>query len=71
MDEIVVHKFGGSCLRDGNDIDQIAEIIRSSEGRPIIVVSAPLRYNAIFMFDKDIGYLEQIDIESVEEISNS
>ena len=40
MDEIVVHKFGGSCLRDGNDIDQIAEIIRSSEGRPIIVVSA-------------------------------
>ena len=40
MNDIVVHKFGGSCLRDGYDIDQIAEIISSTEGRPIIVVSA-------------------------------
>ena len=40
MNDIIVHKFGGSCLRDGNDIDQIAEIISSTEGRPIIVVSA-------------------------------
>jgi len=40
MDEIIVHKFGGSCLRDGNDIDRIGEIIQNSEGRPIIVVSA-------------------------------
>ena len=40
MDDIVVHKFGGSCLRDGNDIDRIGEIIRNSEGTPIIVVSA-------------------------------
>ena len=22
MNDIVVHKFGGSCLRDGNDIDK-------------------------------------------------
>ena len=40
MDNIIVHKFGGSCLRDGNDIDRIGEIIRNSEGTPIIVVSA-------------------------------
>tara|TARA_B100000700_G_C15036378_1_gene853026 strand:- start:523 stop:1767 length:1245 start_codon:yes stop_codon:yes gene_type:complete len=40
MDEIIVHKFGGSCLRDGNDIDRIGEIIQNSEGRPIVVVSA-------------------------------
>lgn len=40
MDDIVVHKFGGSCLREGNDIDRIGEIIRNSEGRPIVVVSA-------------------------------
>ena len=31
MDEIVVHKFGGSCLRDGSDIDRIAEIVANSE----------------------------------------
>ena len=40
MDDIIVHKFGGSCLRDGNDIDRIGDIIRNSEGTPIIVVSA-------------------------------
>ena len=40
MDDIVVHKFGGSCLREGNDIDRIAEIINNSEGSPIVVVSA-------------------------------
>ena len=40
MSEIVVHKFGGSCLREGKDIDRIGEIIRNSEGKPIIVVSA-------------------------------
>ena len=31
MDEIIVHKFGGSCLRDGNDIDRIGEIIQNSD----------------------------------------
>ena len=40
MDEIIVHKFGGSCLRDGEDIDRIGEIISNSSGKPIIVVSA-------------------------------
>ena len=40
MDEIVVHKFGGSCLRDGSDIDRIAEIVANSEGSPLVVVSA-------------------------------
>ena len=40
MDEIVVHKFGGSCLREGSDIDKIAETILSIPGKPIIVVSA-------------------------------
>ena len=40
MDEIVVHKFGGSCLREGSDIDRIAESIRTIPGKPIVVVSA-------------------------------
>lgn len=40
MDDIIVHKFGGSCLREGKDIDRIGEIIQKSEGRPIVVVSA-------------------------------
>jgi aspartate kinase len=40
MDDIVVHKFGGSCLREGSDIDRIADSIRSIPGKPIVVVSA-------------------------------
>jgi aspartate kinase len=40
MDDIVVHKFGGSCLREGSDIDKIAETILSIPGKPIVVVSA-------------------------------
>ena len=40
MDEIIVHKFGGSCLREGKDIDRIGEIIKSHQGRPLVVVSA-------------------------------
>ena len=26
MNDIVVHKFGGSCLRDGNDIDKLLKL---------------------------------------------
>ena len=37
---ITVHKFGGSCLRDNSDIDQIAKIVQNFPGRPVIVVSA-------------------------------
>lgn len=40
MDDFVVHKFGGSCLREGGDIDKIAEIISRMPGRPLVVVSA-------------------------------
>ena len=40
MNDIVVHKFGGSCLRDGSDIDRISQIIANFEGTPIVVVSA-------------------------------
>ena len=40
MDEIIVHKFGGSCLREGKDIDRIGEIIKNHQGRNLIVVSA-------------------------------
>jgi aspartate kinase len=36
----IVHKFGGSCLRDTADLEQIANIIRTFPGRPAIVVSA-------------------------------
>jgi len=40
MSEIIVHKFGGSCLRERSDIRRIAEIINHFEGMPLIVVSA-------------------------------
>ena len=40
MSDITVHKFGGSCLRDGNDIDRIGEIIENTKGKPVVVVSA-------------------------------
>jgi aspartate kinase len=36
----IVHKFGGSCLRDNADLEQISKIIRTFSGRPVIVVSA-------------------------------
>jgi len=36
----IVHKFGGSCLRDNADLEQISNIIRSFSGRPVVVVSA-------------------------------
>ena len=39
-DSVTVHKFGGSCLRDNSDLDQIASIIQTFPGRPVIVVSA-------------------------------
>ena len=40
MDDIIVHKFGGSCLREGKDIDLIGEIIKNHQGRNLVVVSA-------------------------------
>ena len=40
MDDFIVHKFGGSCLREGSDIDRIADIIQNTPGKPLIVVSA-------------------------------
>ncbi len=36
----VVHKFGGSCLRDASDIEQISEIVSSTQEPVIVVVSA-------------------------------
>lgn len=39
-DSTIVHKFGGSCLRDNADLEQISKIIRNFPGRPVIVVSA-------------------------------
>ena len=36
----VVHKFGGSCLRESSDIEKIANIIHNTEGKPVVVVSA-------------------------------
>ncbi len=45
MDDFVVHKFGGSCLREGGDIDRIAEIISRMPGRPLVVVSASLGHD--------------------------
>ncbi|MDP6869161.1 MAG: hypothetical protein QGI21_00095 [Candidatus Poseidoniaceae archaeon] len=40
MNDIVVHKFGGSCLREKEDIEKVIEAITEIPGRPIVVVSA-------------------------------
>ena len=36
----IVHKFGGSCLRDASDLEHIAEIIANADQPVILVVSA-------------------------------
>ncbi|MEC9212193.1 MAG: hypothetical protein VYD44_04875, partial [Candidatus Thermoplasmatota archaeon] len=36
----VVHKFGGSCLRDATDLERIAEILTNAHQPVIVVVSA-------------------------------
>jgi aspartate kinase len=40
MSELIVHKFGGSCLRDKADIDRIGQLVSSFAAKPVIVVSA-------------------------------
>lgn len=40
FENIVVHKFGGSCLRDSNDLRKISEIINKCQENSIVVVSA-------------------------------
>ena len=41
MNELpVVHKFGGSCLRDASDLEHIAEIITKADHPVVLVVSA-------------------------------
>jgi len=40
MYELIVHKFGGSCLRDSADIDRIGQLVSSFAAKPVIVVSA-------------------------------
>ncbi len=40
MNDVVVHKFGGSCLRDSSDLETIAEIINAQAEKTVIVVSA-------------------------------
>ena len=40
MNEVTIHKFGGSCLRDSSDIELITKIIKSQQCKPVIVVSA-------------------------------
>ena len=39
-EELEVHKFGGSCLRDGTDLERIANILLEAEQPVIVVVSA-------------------------------
>ena len=39
MTKRIIHKFGGSCLRDPGDIEKIAEVIRGNH-QAILVVSA-------------------------------
>ncbi|MDP6011766.1 MAG: hypothetical protein QF707_08240 [Candidatus Poseidoniaceae archaeon] len=40
MNDWVIHKFGGSCLRIPGDLEQIHHRLLTCEGRPLIVVSA-------------------------------
>jgi len=40
MNEWVIHKFGGSCLRIPGDLDKVKQRLLSSSGKPLIVVSA-------------------------------
>ena len=40
MNDVVVHKFGGSCLRDSSDLDIISTIIKSQPSKIVVVVSA-------------------------------
>ena len=39
MTKRIIHKFGGSCLREPGDIEKIAEVIRGNH-QAILVVSA-------------------------------
>ena len=38
--DVIVHKFGGSCLRDSSDLNLISSIIEAQKGNAVIVVSA-------------------------------
>ncbi|MCH1481965.1 MAG: hypothetical protein L7T81_06990 [Candidatus Poseidoniaceae archaeon] len=40
IDDVTVHKFGGSCLRDSSDLSRISSIIEAQKGNSVIVVSA-------------------------------
>ena len=40
IDDVIVHKFGGSCLRDSSDLSRISSIIEAQKGNAVIVVSA-------------------------------
>ena len=40
IDDVTVHKFGGSCLRDSSDLTRISSIIEAQKGNAVIVVSA-------------------------------
>ena len=40
IDDVIVHKFGGSCLRDSSDLNLISSIIEAQRGNAVIVVSA-------------------------------
>ena len=40
MNDVVIHKFGGSCLRDSSDLDSISRIIKSQASKIVVVVSA-------------------------------
>ena len=40
LNDVVIHKFGGSCLRDSSDIDLITKMIAKQQSKTIIVVSA-------------------------------
>ena len=57
-EDLEVHKFGGSCLRDGTDLERIANILLDRSGEAILaaalvdVSSARLRERASLPTDE-------------------
>lgn len=60
MNARIVHKFGGSCLREPDDIEKIAEVIRG-DNQAILVVSALWgTTDRLYRAARDPGYASRL-----------
>ena len=61
MSRKIIHKFGGSCLREPDDLDKIAEVIQEDE-QAILVVSALWgTTDRLYRAAKDPRYASRLD----------